>query len=269
MNQTIQVNDMEQTKSNLLDAPDRVMACILDIGEVLLKGGAEIMRVEDTLGRLCRAYGFASSDVFTVTSCIILTARLPAGDVMTQTRRVPARGTDLDSVARANALSRRLCARPVPLEEMQAEIAALRQGRSYPTWLQLLTWGVVSAAFSLFFGGTAMDACAAFCSGLVLFCAMTLGSRLRINSILLSCLCSGLTALTVALLCAVGLGQHHDKIIIGNIMLLIPGMALTTSLRDVINGDTLSGMMGFFESIVKAMAVAIGPAVVLKLLGGF
>ena len=75
--------------------------------------------------------------------------------------------------------------------------------------------------------------------------------------------------LFTVLLCAVGLGQHHDKIIIGNIMLLIPGMALTTSLRDVINGDTLSGMMGFIESIVKAMAVAIGPAVVLKLLGGF
>ncbi len=251
-----------------LSSPGRVLACILDVGETLLTGGAEIMRVEDTLTRLCRAYGFADSDVFTIPSGIILTARTPDGEALTQTRRIRVRGTDLDIVARANALSRRLCAEPLPLDELGAAIDELRQSRPYPLWLQFVTYGVVSAVFSLFFGGSLRDGCAAGLAGLVLFCAMTLGGRLRINRILLSALCSGLTALTVALLCAVGLGQDADKIIIGNIMLLIPGLALTTSLRDVINGDLVSGLLGFFESIVKALAVAAGPALVLRFLGG-
>ena len=48
-----------------------------------------------------------------------------------------------------------------------------------------------------------------------------------------------------------GLGQNPDKIIIGNIMLLIPGIALTTSLRDMINGDTISGLLGLSEAVLK------------------
>ncbi len=53
-----------------------------------------------------------------------------------------------------------------------------------------------------------------------------------------------------------GLGQNPDKIIIGNIMLLIPGIALTTSLRDMINGDTISGLLGLSEAVLKALAIA-------------
>ena len=46
-------------------------------------------------------------------------------------------------------------------------------------------------------------------------------------------------------------------------MLLIPGIAFTTSLRDMISGDTISGLLGISEAILKALAIAIGFAVVL------
>ena len=65
-----------------------------------------------------------------------------------------------------------------------------------------------------------------------------------------------------------GLGQNPDKIIIGNIMLLIPGIALTTSLRDMINGETISGLLGLSEAVLKALAIAIGFAAVLMRMGG-
>lgn len=87
-----------------------LLACILDMGELLLTSGAEVMRVEDTLTRLCMVYGFAQADVFTITSSIVLTVRTPEGRALTQTRRIRARDTDLGRVERVNALSRRLCA---------------------------------------------------------------------------------------------------------------------------------------------------------------
>ena len=34
------------------------LSAIMDIGELLLTHGAEVNRVEDTISRLCRAYGF-------------------------------------------------------------------------------------------------------------------------------------------------------------------------------------------------------------------
>ena len=238
-----------------------LLACILDMGELLLTSGAEVMRVEDTLTRLCMVYGFAQADVFTITSSIVLTVRTPEGRALTQTRRIRARDTDLGRVERVNALSRRLCAGPLPPEKFRQAVEEVRNAPAYPD-------AAISAAFSVFFGGTLRDAATAAVSGMLLFGALRFCQRLRLNGILQSMLASALAALAVMLMVGFGLGQNPDKIIIGNIMLLIPGIALTTSLRDMINGDTISGLLGLSEAVLKALAIAIGFAAVLMRMGG-
>lgn len=61
--------------------------------------------------------------------------------------------------------------------------------------------------------------------------------------------------------------MQPDKIMIGDIMLVIPGLQLTNSLRDMINGDMISGLLNMSEALLKAVAVAIGFAGVI-ILGG-
>ena len=73
---------MSENKT-FINESQRIVACILDIGESLLTSGAEVMRVEDTITRLCSAYGFVSSDVLTILSSIILTATDQNGDIIT------------------------------------------------------------------------------------------------------------------------------------------------------------------------------------------
>ena len=247
---------------------EALLSCILDMGEMLLTSGAEVMRVEDTISRLCKVYDFAKYDVFTITSSIVLTVKTPGGRTLTQTRRIRARDTDLGRVERVNALSRRLCADPVPLERFQEEVEQLRRGTTYSPCVQRLMYIMISAAFSLFFGGTILDAVAAAISGLVLFQTLQLSSHLRLNGTLQCILASFVTGLAAVALYYLGLGLNPDKVIIGNIMLLIPGIAFTTALRDIINGDTLSGLLGLCEAILRALAVAIGFAVVLMWTGG-
>ena len=49
-----------------------------------------------------------------------------------------------------------------------------------------------------------------------------------------------------------------DKIMIGDIMLLIPGIAMTNAIRDMLMGDTISGLMRLIESILWAGSLAVG-----------
>lgn len=246
-----------------------LLACILDMGELLLTSGAGgDARGGITLTRLCMVYGFAQADVFTITSSIVLTVRTPEGRALTQTRRIRARDTDLGRVERVNALSRRLCAGPLPPEKFRQAVEEVRNAPAYPDAAQCAMYAVISAAFSVFFGGTLRDAATAAVSGMLLFGALRFCQRLRLNGILQSMLASALAALAVMLMVGFGLGQNPDKIIIGNIMLLIPGIALTTSLRDMINGDTISGLLGLSEAVLKALAIAIGFAAVLMRMGG-
>ena len=46
---------------------NRIIKCVLDAGELILKSGGEINRVEDTMTRMFLAYGFLRADVFTIT----------------------------------------------------------------------------------------------------------------------------------------------------------------------------------------------------------
>ena len=255
------------SKEQLLEQ-EELLSCILDIGQLLLTSGAEIMRVEDTVTRLCSAYGFIKSDVFTITSSIVITVRTSDGHPLTQTRRIRHQDVNLDRVAKANALSRQLCASPLPLRALQEAVSQLKTSREYPFWVQELLYAVISAAFCLFFGGNWCDALAAFFSGGLLRLVIQLTGRLHMNDIL-HCMLSGFfTGLSVVLLSYIGLAQHPDKVIIGNIMLLIPGLMFTSSIRDMINGDVLSGMLGLCQAILKAAAVAIGFAVVMMVMGG-
>ena len=102
-------NELDEKQMN------RRLSMIMEMGEILLISGAEVSRVEDTITRLCRAYGFARADVFTITSSIVVTASAPGGEAYTQTRRIRERGTDLSKVEKINALSRRICAAPLEL----------------------------------------------------------------------------------------------------------------------------------------------------------
>jgi uncharacterized membrane protein YjjP (DUF1212 family) len=263
------MHTQSEDRNPILPSQNADLLCsILDIGEVLLTSGAEIMRVEDTLTRICYAYGFTRSDVFTITSSIVITVHTAQGETLTQTRRVYRQNVNLDRVAKANALSRKLCADPLPLDALQQEIRQLHTSRSYPFIVEEALYAIVSAAFCLFFGGNWSDALAAFLSGALLRLVLQLLGPLKLNDILQSMLASFLTGLCVVGLDCVGLAQQSDKVMIGNIMLLIPGLLFTSSIRDMCNGDTLSGLLGICQSVLKATAVAVGFAAVMLLAGG-
>lgn len=244
-----------------------ILSLIMDMGELLLAHGAEVSRVEDTIRRLCCAYGCARADVFTITSSIIVTALPPGGNAITQTRRIRDRDTDLGTVEKVNALARKVCGKPVGAADLRREIQAIRETKKAPWYLNLAMYMVISAALSVFFGGTWADGAAAVLSGMVLYTTLYSSTVLKLNSIIQTMVCSALTALSVMLLMRVGIGGHPDKIMIGNVMLVIPGIQLTTSIRDMINGDIISGLLNMSEALLKAISVAMGFAIVL-IVGG-
>ena len=242
------------------------LTCALDAGELLLTYGAEVSRVEDTIQRLEHVCGFDLVDVFTITSSIVATVRLPDGGSITQSR-IKARVTNLGRVAKINALSRRFCAGALTLAEFRTALQVIRDERPTPAWQELLLYMVISFSLSIFFGGNLADGIAASLSGMVLFAMIRMSTTLQMNSLLQTAICSAVTALAVLLLVRAGIGVHPDKIMIGNIMLVIPGIQLTTSLRDMINGDTISGLLNLSEAVLKAISVALGFSLVL-LAGG-
>ncbi len=236
---------------------DTVLSIALDIAERTLKYGGEIQRVEDTVTRICRAYGAESVEVFAITSLIIAEVKMPDGTEGAHTRRVTGGYNHLARLEACNALSRAVCANPMSAEEVEARLSEIREYRPVPEWMRYPAAVLAVGGLSIFFGGTWRDGLTAAAIGLF----MTLTSRikpLRISGFLrtlVSCFVAGLLAV---LSVSAGLGEHVDKIIIGTIMLEIPGLAFGNALRDMLGGDTLAGSMRFIQAIMQTLVIAMG-----------
>ena len=204
--------------------------------------------------------------MFTITSNIMVTMYSRQYGALTQIRRVAGQQYDLHRLELLNLLCRRICAERLTLEETERALDAIRDEPQYSFPVQLLTFALISASFSLFFGGSALDAAASGVIGAVLKVMDQAIRRTEANAFLSALLCSCLGGLLAALSVRIGLGRNVDMISIGNIMLLIPGIALTNSLRDMFSGNTISGLMRFIEAVLLALVIACGFALVAGLL---
>lgn len=245
-----------------------ILSAIIDVGEIMLVSGAEVNRVEDTISRMAYAYGFKRADVFTITYSIIVSVYSADGNVHTQTRRLHGYSTDMYKVERCNSLSRSFCSKIMTADELKKEVNAIRSLPGYSNRTIILCYGVISPAFTLFFGGSMTDAAVSAICGIFLWFITHMADILEMNNILKNLICSALVAFLAGLSVFVGFGDSLDGIIIGNIMLLIPGVAFTTSIRDMINGDIISGLLGLCDALLRAVAIAVGFALVLWKWGG-
>ena len=129
----------------------------------------------------------------------------------------------------------------------------------------VLACGVGSACFSYLFGGSVFDALAALLCGFVLQIFLNVIDRGTALKFITNLAASALVAFCAVALFSLGLGDSLDKIIIGSIIRLVPGVALTTSIRDFLNGDYLSGTIRMIDAFLIGGCIAIGVGAVVML----
>lgn len=236
-----------------------LVTAAMDLGEQLLICGGEVFRVEDTIRRLCIAYGAKNVDVFTITSCVILTADFGEKGSISQSRRIAGTGFNLSALDALNDLSRRACSSRMTPAKLRSELDRINEMRKYSYGESCWIWALIASSFSVFFGGNGFDAVFAGGIGIILYIVQSFFIRMEINSYLSIVLCSLLGGfLSNLVLSFFHLPLNPAMINIGIIMLLIPGIALTNAIRDVFSGDTISGLLRFSEALVLSVTIAWG-----------
>ena len=244
---------------------DALLNTAASMGVQMLESGAEAYRVEDSLQRFCRAYGVEVSEIFAIPSLLIVSFCDPEGHSHTRVRRLYHLGTDLWQVDRLNSLCRRVCQSCPPFSQVDGELAALAGQGGYPPAFQMAGFAFAAACFALLFGGTLRDALCALAAGVSIYLVKRPMERRRTNGFFVNAVCSMTAALVAVAEVSLGLGQNLDLIIIGAFMGLVPGVAITNFMRDVLAGDLFSGITKLAESLLTATAMAVGAGMALSL----
>lgn len=244
----------------------RLLSCAIDLGTQILECGGDVNHIEKIIHRLCDAYGATQTDVFVITSSIVVTMKRN-DDAFTQTRRISHFNTDFRKLDELVELASRLYKTKPKFSEMEQEIKkACGSSISHP-WLEFFGNLLASGSFAIFFGGNILDGlCAALCGAFIFIFTKKL-NKIWNSQLIFYILCSLLTGLMALFFAKIKICSNVDKVMIGSIMLLIPGISLTNGFRDLFAGDTITGMLRLLEALIQATAIACGFALAV-FLGG-
>lgn len=248
-----------------------VLTLAVEIADTLLRNGAEIYRIEDTVIHILEAYEIEEFDVYVLSNGIFASANEDREDACSMIRHVPLGEVNLMKIAALNQLTRDICSQECTLPDAWERLDKCRHMKKYPTWLLVLCCGVGSAGFCYLFGGQAIDCLFALPIGMLEQCLLLSFSRHKLSRFLSNVFASMfVTALSVLVLLT-ALPVSQDKIVIGTIMPLVPGIAFTTSIRDFYNGDYLSGTIHLIDALLTALCIAVGVCLsigIFRYLGG-
>lgn len=242
-----------------------VLTLAVEIGDALLRNGAEVYRVEDTVMHILKAFDIKDSDVYVLSNGIFASANEHTDDACSMIRHVPLGSVHLGRIAALNQLSRELCAKECSLEEAWKRLADCKNIPVASEASQVFFCGLGSGCFCYLFGGTPLDAAIAFIVGAVLQIFLISFKRQKLSKFIVNILGSSLVTTLSLLFLTLGLPILYDKVIIGAIMPLVPGIALTTSIRDLFNGDYVSGNIHLMDALLTAFCIAVGVGTIITL----
>lgn len=239
-------------------------------GEIMLESGAETYRVEDTIGHFLKKANLKHAQVFVITTGIMAMLSDPSMEAITVVRRINRRKTNLNKIYRVNEVSRRFYNEEMGLEEAFHELKTIREESIYSPFTKNVGIVFTSAFFTLLLGGSYQDCALSALVGMILAAGLYLGGRIGFQGFLLdgmnSCIVVICALLFVRLL---PLNLNADLIIIGGIMPMVPGVAITNAIRDTLQGDYVSGGARVMEACMEAAAIAFGACVGMAFFRGF
>ena len=231
---------------------------VVELGYRLSMCGAETFRVEESINRILTAYGI-QAESYAIPNCLIVSIETPEGKPMTRMRRIGHHGNDLDGVEKYNSLSRMIC-QTTPAPATAAKwLAETDNSLSSYQFRSILIGNFFGAfGFCFLFGGTLLDMFVAGFCGLVIGFVNRFLNHLETNPFFRTILASFLMAVPAYVMMALGLTDNADAVIISAIMLLVPGLLFVNGLRDIIYGDTNSGINRIIQVLLVAAALCLG-----------
>ncbi len=245
--------------------PDAAIRLAADCGSLVLENGGETYRAEECMTAIALAYGGREPECFAIPTGAMFSMNDEQGRVHSLIVRIKRRATDMGTLARVNALRNAAVSGNLGFQQACQEVQAITAAAPPALAPELLGAACVAAFFCLLFHG---DWRGALVSAFLGFC---LKASLRIFSgkLLTDFLLNVLGGFQVALLARIALallpGLSIDSVIIGTLMLLVPGTLIVNAIRDIIAGDLVAGVARSAEALMSAAAISLGTALGIKL----
>lgn len=256
---------MIDTMDSIEQQKERAFALVIRAGELLLQSGAEISRVEETMKHMAEALKIYSLETYIIANGIFATAEGDWHMLRAQIKHVHTGDTDLGKIEAVNCLSRELERKICTLDEAEVRITEIEKMGDYPVYILLPAYLIGSGCFCYVLGGSGRDALVSASVGFTLgifFMFLGMFGNITLSKAIKTILGSMLVTAFSIVLYLHGNGDALNRIIVGGLMPMIPGVAFSSAIRDFVENDYISGMVRLTDVLLILVSMAVGVSVV-------
>ncbi len=233
----------------------RIISTANLLGKVFLMSGAEVYRVENAISTVCKRFGL-KAESFVTQACVLTSAKKTNGEIVTEINRVYNLSNNLDKVDKINKIILEID--KYNLNSLEKAIKKIQTESIYTNKIMMISYFFAAAFFALLFKGGFRDFLVAGTGGVIIFYITKVASLLKVNNFFINTLNGFLVTTLAVFVTKLSIISMPSYSTIGALMLLVPGLALTNAIRDLINGDLIAGTSRTVESFLIGTALAIG-----------
>lgn len=235
--------------------------------QIILENGGETYRAEETVTRICNSLDL-ETEIIAIPTGVYITIGKDRVHMNTIIKRIKKRTVNLSAIDEVNTISRKLVNKILTIEEALEQLKELHNNISQKQLLTLIAAALSSGFFALLLEGEIVDFIVAAICGIIVHLISRWIKIEDMFNFAISIIGGASIALISILFVSVLHSGNLDKIITGAMTPLLPGLAMTTAVRDTMRGDLLSGVARGAEALLVAVALAFGVGAVLKLYYG-
>lgn len=250
---------------NEYDEVKKLLILSILAGKIMLKSGAETYRVEDTINRICKSRKNINYVESLVTATGISVSVEYDEEIITYIKRIKSISIDLNKIDMVNNFSREFVNGNISIEEGLKRLERINNTHIYNNLTKLVFGSLAGSFYTIMFGGNFMDFVSSLMVSLIVVFVTNYLAKREITFFINNFVGAFLASILSILLVKLHIGKNMDMIIIGSIMPLVPGVAITNSIRDTMSGDFISGSSRGIEAAIIAFSIAFGVGLVLKL----
>lgn len=231
--------------------------------QIILENGGETYRAEETIKFICKSYDVKEIESIATPTGFYLTVSINGEDNNTIVKRIRKRTINLQKVNDVNNVSRQISSNAITLDEALVQLERINKDETVQYKYSFVYSGISSAFFTVLFGGGLFEFIVALITGLLVSAISKNFEGLHSYQFFSSIISSAvIAAIAIVVTTVSGMG-NYNYIIVGGIIPLLPGLAMTNAIRDTIRGDLISGIARATEALLVASSLAAGAGAVI------
>lgn len=237
------------------------------LGREMLFAGANLERVNETMERVCKAYGLHEVSIFSLSTTISISAKDAEGETKSRQVSVPGAAIHLDKLRKLNNLARKVCGEnpnPTNLQDMLYEAVMVS---SYSAWIEMAGFVIAITTLCRIFGGQWQELIVVALATVLAYWINRPLARAKLNRIITNIVNMFIT--TAIFFFTVWIGFTHEMMAMLTSMSLmfIPGVPLVNSMRNILCGNEMNGILELIKVILETLTICFGVFIAYELFG--